>query len=291
MDTEQAQPSEEQPTNSLDFSKFYDASSDNEEVVSQSESEDLSQQATEDEDVDADDIVDDENSEQTEDEESDTIDVYEIDGDEYTADQLKEFKKGYLRQSDYTKKTQEIAEERKQAQKLKDDYSDRLKRADISIDLAQNLLTEKFKGINWKELSREDPGEYLSLKEELDESQKQIDKAIAERDALVNQEQQDLMKKHSQEFAKRFPDLNKDTLSNWEQTIVKLGGDVNQANSVTDPFFWSLVNDANKWRMANDKDAIEGKRVKKVRKIAKSVKKSKPVEQPKRAADIFYGTN
>lgn len=291
MDTEAAQPTEEQPQNSLDLSKFYDASQETEEeVVTPSDSEDLPKQTTDEEDSDADDIVEDDDSDQTEDDDSDTIDVYEVDGEEYTAEQLKEFKKGYLRQSDYTKKTQEIAEEKKQALKLKEDYSERLKRADVSIELAQNLLNDKFKEVNWKELSREDPGEYLALKEELEESQKQIDKAIAERDKIQQQEQKEIMAEHSKEFSKRFPDLNKDKLSEWEQTIVKLGGDVNQANSVTDPFFWSLVDEANKWRLANDKDAIENKRVKKVRKVAKSIKKVKKAE-PKRAADILYGTN
>lgn len=39
--------------------------------------------------------------------------VYEIDGEKLTPEQIKEFKAGYLRQQDYTKKTQELAEERK----------------------------------------------------------------------------------------------------------------------------------------------------------------------------------
>lgn len=39
----------------------------------------------------------------------------EIDGEVYTPEQLKEFRQGYLRQSDYTRKTQEIAQMRKEA--------------------------------------------------------------------------------------------------------------------------------------------------------------------------------
>ena len=34
---------------------------------------------------------------------------------DYTVDELKEFKNGYLRQSDYTKKTQELARQREEA--------------------------------------------------------------------------------------------------------------------------------------------------------------------------------
>lgn len=39
---------------------------------------------------------------------------FEIDGERLTAEQIKEFKKGYMRQSDYTKKTQMAAQERKE---------------------------------------------------------------------------------------------------------------------------------------------------------------------------------
>ena len=40
-------------------------------------------------------------------------DTFNIDGEVFTKEQLIEFKKGYMRQSDYTKKTQELAEQRK----------------------------------------------------------------------------------------------------------------------------------------------------------------------------------
>lgn len=42
--------------------------------------------------------------------------VFEIDGQKLTLDELKS---GYLRQSDYTKKTQELAEQRKELEKMK----------------------------------------------------------------------------------------------------------------------------------------------------------------------------
>lgn len=42
------------------------------------------------------------------------INEYEIDGEKYTLEQIKEFRTGSMRQADYTKKTQEIAETRKQ---------------------------------------------------------------------------------------------------------------------------------------------------------------------------------
>lgn len=42
------------------------------------------------------------------------IDTIKVGGEEYTLDEIREFKQGYLRQSDYTKKTQEIARQREE---------------------------------------------------------------------------------------------------------------------------------------------------------------------------------
>lgn len=44
------------------------------------------------------------------------MDKYSIDGEEYSIDDIREWKKSGLRQSDYTRKTQELAKQRKEAQ-------------------------------------------------------------------------------------------------------------------------------------------------------------------------------
>ena len=43
-------------------------------------------------------------------------DTVEIGGEKYTLDEIREFKQGYLRQSDYTKKTQELANQRREVE-------------------------------------------------------------------------------------------------------------------------------------------------------------------------------
>ncbi len=60
--------------------------------------------------------------EPTEVEDQPDVPVFELDGEQYTQDQIKEWKMGYLRQSDYTKKTQEIASARKEHQQALDLY-------------------------------------------------------------------------------------------------------------------------------------------------------------------------
>jgi hypothetical protein len=46
----------------------------------------------------------------------------DLDGEKVTLDQIKEYRKGYLRQSDYTRKTQEVAAQRKELQQAKEVY-------------------------------------------------------------------------------------------------------------------------------------------------------------------------
>ena len=58
-----------------------------------------------------------ENSEDVNTQPTETItNEIEIGGEKYTLDEIKEFRQGYLRQSDYTRKTQELARQRKEMQ-------------------------------------------------------------------------------------------------------------------------------------------------------------------------------
>lgn len=74
------------------------------------------------------------------------VDKFNIDGEDFTIEQIKEWKQNGLRQSDYTKKTQELAEQRKQLEALKveipnQDTSSELQRLEkIERDLASAQL-------------------------------------------------------------------------------------------------------------------------------------------------------
>jgi len=91
-------------------------------------------------------------SSQTESESSEEQ-VFEIEGEKYTPQQIKEMREGQLRQEDYTRKTQELAEIRKEyEQRMKDveeskqyaDYTDEQKEA---IKLIEQIAEEKAKKI------------------------------------------------------------------------------------------------------------------------------------------------
>lgn len=61
--------------------------------------------------------------EQTQETQQNDTNYVEINGKKYTIDEIQEWQKGYLRQSDYTRKTQQLAEQRKQYEKAIELYN------------------------------------------------------------------------------------------------------------------------------------------------------------------------
>ena len=62
---------------------------------------------------------------------------FEIDGQKFTADEIKEWRKGSMRQSDYTKKTQEIARQRREMQEAVEVYEFLRANPEIAKKLAE----------------------------------------------------------------------------------------------------------------------------------------------------------
>lgn len=72
---------------------------------------------------------------------------------------VEDLKSGYLRQSDYTKKTQQIAEQRKEVEQSKEQYATAL--AYITQVTRQGL--SQFDGVDWQDLQLKDPAKYQQL--------------------------------------------------------------------------------------------------------------------------------
>jgi len=118
-------------------------------------------------------LEDDSTGEIAEDEEAEFL--FEIDGQELTADEIR---KGYLRQSDYTKKTQSLAEQRKEIDALTERYNAQLNQIQNERQqyiqhlqaLSQNQDAEKKFDIDWERLRLEDPLEYVTKRQEFQEA-------------------------------------------------------------------------------------------------------------------------
>lgn len=98
---------------------------------------------------------------------------YNIDGEEYTLEQIKEWKLGNMRQADYTKKTQEIAKQKKEMQEAVSLYEYIKNNPDVAtalrdVDYSGNV-DEKLKSLT-PEQQRVQELEYKLAEKELNET-------------------------------------------------------------------------------------------------------------------------
>lgn len=94
---------------------------------------------------------------------------------------LEELKKGYLRQSDYTRKAQEIAEQRKAFEAARAEFEKvrdtRLSQADNAIQLAAKTLQADFAKVDWNTLAQTDPAGYVQRQHEFAVRQAELNQA------------------------------------------------------------------------------------------------------------------
>ena len=114
-----------------------------------------------------------------------------VDGEEFEVT-LDELRDGYQRQSDYTRKSQSLAEQRKAYEaNLQAVQNERNQYAQVLEQMSenQNYQLQQFEDINWKELKDDDPMEYMEKRLEYQEAKDRISQLNNER-ARVHQQNQ-----------------------------------------------------------------------------------------------------
>ena len=189
-------------------------------------------------DVDSDDEEEvdtpEETSEADDEEESDDGDseevVLKVDGEEITVT-MDELKKGYSRQSDYTKKTQELAEQRKAIE-------EEVKTLDylrVQRDLQPDVIALHKKGQEIQKAMEavtngyiEEDGEMVRLSpQEIEQTQKNIDDAEREykyEQARINKAAQDMVPPRLNELREKAPDLFSEDASVRDPMLQKIRG-------------------------------------------------------------------
>jgi hypothetical protein len=143
---------------------------------------------------------------------------------------LQELQNGYQRQADYTRKTSDLAEQRKtfeaQEQAIQ---QERAQYAQALQQLSQMIPNElaRFQNVDWGRLKSEDPFEYMQMREEYRETQERIQavqyeqQRMSQLEAVQNAknwqaklaEEATLVKEAIPEFDKVKPELRKYALS------------------------------------------------------------------------------
>ena len=215
--------------------------------------------------------------------------VYDIDGEEVSAAEIKKWKSGHLMQSDYTRKTQKLAEERAKHQTDRDALESKLELLSaVEGDLNELILGDLSK-VDLEYLRETDVSEYLRVKDLKD----QRGKKMAELSQKVLKAQQDLADKSFKQLSESLGwseptkfDADKKSI----QEYAKLTGITDKDfQKVTSPAVMTAILEAAKYRKLMESKPTETKKVKQAPRIAKpsSSQQTKSLKD----YEIFYGSN
>ena len=262
------------------------------EAEAQVPSEDQAHDAPEDDDYDdeaedGEDVFDDDDDDEEVDEEpAETLYTVKVDGKEVEVN-LEEALKGYQRQEAFTKRSMELAEQRKvfaaeaaETKQLRDAYAQQLEL--LQTQLQQTSLTEE---PDWTALKNEgySTDDIFFAKTEWDKQQKQVRQVAAERQKIAQEQAQEHeahLKQHLTnqrvEMLERIPEWRNDETREFERKEVikyaqkRVGFSEEEISSASDARAIELLYKAWKWDNLMEKKPTTKKRTRQAPKMAKA---------------------
>ena len=191
-----------------------DDDTDDEAQVADEGGDDEGEEPQESEDDESDDGSDEE-EESDEEDDREAIYTVKVDGQEIDVP-VSELVKGYSRTADYTRKTQELAQIRKQVEQVaqesvavRDQYAQRL------VQLDQLLQQQAPQEPNWEQLRAEDPIEFAAQWADHQRRQQVQQQVQAERQAIMQRQQQEQMMQVQQQLEQGRQWLNQ-VIPEWK---------------------------------------------------------------------------
>lgn len=220
---------------------------------------------------------------------------FDIDGEEITLDQIREWKRGFLRESDYTQKTQSLSAERKEFEGMKAKTQEKLQKLDSTISDLESLLQTEEDAIDWDELIETDPSQYLKLQKKQADRRSKLKAAQDKRQAEVNKAQEDYLKQQMVKMRELAPDWIDETGKYTDSMSSDIGSiqaylqskafSSDDINQVVDARLWAVFRDAARYNSLKDKKPSVDKQMKKAPKVIKPTKGSRKAVKPSRLDD------
>ena len=254
------------------------------------ESEEESEESDE-EEVEEDDEEEAEESDEEEEEEPDLFAV-KVDGEEIEVT-FDELLKGYSRQSDYTKKTQELSEGRKEIESAKATYDSELVKIQQEREHYVNQLNQilqnssnnlqEYDKIDWDTLKNDDPIEYVKLREDYRDGKERMQALNQQRQMAMQQQQAEAQKVQQEavqaERAKMIealpewgdPDKQKELATDVKSYALSQGFSEEELNSLIDHRSVLVLMKAAKFD-ALEKADVKSKKLKNKPKVIRSGK-------------------
>ena len=251
---------------------------------------------------------DEEESEETDEGDEEELYLVKVDGEEHGVT-LDELLNGYSRQSDYTRKTQELSSDRKEMEELHTTYTSEIQQIQAERQQYMENLQQiiegsagemaQFTNVDWKGLKESDPIEYVTKREELREAQEKVQNLKNHREAArqkqtadTEQMRKSLMKEEHGKLLSALPE--------WGDTKkqAKLASDIKSyglSQGFTDAELGSLIDHrsvlvlikASKYDAMQSSD-VKSKKLKNKPKVIRSGKgrSSSQAEKGKRTAQM-----
>lgn len=168
--------------------------------------------------------VEEDPTDEAEEEESEEL-TFEVEGETLTAEELK---LGYLRQSDYTKKTQAVAEQRK-AFEAQSEQAEATMNALMS---AAGADLSRFQNVDWEKAAIDSPEQYKQAKAAYEQAQSTYNLIKAQADQFQTQQQQQT-EAAQKEAAKESLTVLKTNIPNWNNDLYYKIGEYAQGLGVS----------------------------------------------------------
>jgi hypothetical protein len=239
-------------------------------------------------DEDNNDVVEESEEEISESEETDEVETNEDDdlyvdlkdGTQITLSEIAELKKNGLMQADYTKKTTDLANEKKDFEKEKqENSSQKLKNEELGATL-ELLINEAKEDVDLEYLEEYDPGEYLKQMKITEKREKALSELNSNKETLNNENKQKLVAEESSKLFTAIPEWMQDgkTTKVFENDIKAMnnylvntvGMSNEEIGQIVSHKHWLIINQAAKSAINVDKKTAMDKKLKKAPVVTKS---------------------
>jgi len=208
-----------------------------------------------------------------------------VDGEEFEVG-IEELKNGYQRQADYTRKSQALAEQRKETENIQSERMQLEQERQMyanGLQMLQEQQTAKlqdFDKVDWETLKTEDPYQYMLKKDEYRDAQDKVNN-VAEQRAIIQQEQQATMQRARADFVQQEYSRLIQALPEWNDKNSTIKNDVreyaasvgfrpDEINQLADHRSVLVIKKAMEFDKLTKKVAPKKKAVKKVPKVQKA---------------------
>ena len=268
-----------------------EATVDEEVVEETEEAEEVEEEAPEEEEGQAEEETEEEVDEEEAEEETEIVAeedlkyTIKVDGEEFEVG-IDELKNGYQRQADYTRKSQALAEQRKETEQIQSERMQLEQERQMyanGLQMLQEQQTAKlkpFESVDWEALKAEDPYQYMIKKDEYRDAQERVTN-IQQQQQLVQQEQNQQAQKARAHFVQQEYSKLVEALPEWNDKDSTIKKDVQEyaksvgflpeeINQLADHRSVLVIKKAMEYDKLTKKVAPKKKAVKKVPKVQKS---------------------